>query len=71
MPCTSCGSENLRTFKGAIAVRLPELEKMGGPPVWIFPELVLCLVCNASLFAVPAESQRELVTKAILTGVEK
>jgi hypothetical protein len=71
MPCTSCGSENLRTFKGSMAIRLPELERTGGSPVWIFPELVVCLACNAALFAVPVASQRELITKPIVTGVEK
>jgi hypothetical protein len=71
MPCTSCGSENQRTVKGSIAIRFPELERAGGPPVWIFPELVVCLACNAALFAVPAAFQRDLIKKPILTGVEK
>jgi hypothetical protein len=54
-----------------MAIRLPELERTGGSPVWIFPELVVCLACNAALFAVPVASQRELITKPIVTGVEK
>jgi hypothetical protein len=58
MPCTSCGSENLRRFKGEVAVRYPGLETTYGPPVWAFPELVLCLDCNNALFAVPGAAFR-------------
>ena len=53
MPCPSCGSNNVRIFKGEIAVRYPGLERTDGPPVWVFPELVLCLDCDNALFAVP------------------
>jgi hypothetical protein len=53
MPCASCGSKNVRIFKGEIAVRYPGLEGPDGPPVWVFPELVLCLDCDNALFAVP------------------
>jgi hypothetical protein len=58
MPCTSCGSENLRRFKGEMAIRFPELEKIDGPPVWVFPELVVCLACGAGLFVVPGAELR-------------
>jgi hypothetical protein len=58
MACTSCGSKNLRSFKGEIAVRYPGLERTDGPPVWVYPELVLCLDCNNALFAVPGAALR-------------
>lgn len=58
MPCTSCRSKNLRRFKGQIAIRYPGLEKADGPPVWVFPELVLCLDCDNALFTVPGASLR-------------
>jgi hypothetical protein len=69
MPCTSCGSENLRAFKGEIAIRFPELEKLGGPPVWVFPELVVCLACDVALFSVARPSQPELIVEPALKGV--
>jgi hypothetical protein len=58
MPCTSCGSENVRRFKGQIPVRYPGLEKTDGPPLWVFPELVLCLDCDNALFLVPGAELR-------------
>jgi hypothetical protein len=58
MPCTSCGSENLRRLRGEIAVRYPGLEKMDGPAVWVFPELVLCMDCDNALFVVPGAELR-------------
>jgi hypothetical protein len=58
MPCTSCGSKKLRRFKGQIRIRYPGLEKADGPPVWVFPELVLCLDCDAALFTVPGAELR-------------
>jgi hypothetical protein len=36
-----------------MAIRFPELEKLEGPPVWVFPELVVCLTCGVGLFVVP------------------
>jgi hypothetical protein len=53
MLCTSCGSENIRRFKGLTPVRYPGLERTDGPAVWVFPELVLCMACEAALFTVP------------------
>jgi hypothetical protein len=53
MPCTLCGSKNVRILKGEIAVRYPGLERTDGPAVWVFPELVLCLDCDEALLAVP------------------
>jgi hypothetical protein len=53
MPCTSCGSDNVRGFKGEIAICFHDLEKVDGLPVWVFPEVVVCLDCDNALFIVP------------------
>ena len=45
---------------------------MDGPPVWVFPELVLCLDCNDALFAVPGAELRlsgKLIRNPELTPV--
>jgi hypothetical protein len=53
MACKSCGSENQRNFNGEIAVHFPGLKGIDAPIVWVFPKLVLCLVCGTAEFAVP------------------
>ena len=49
--CTSCGSENLRTFKGEVAIQLmPIAVEL---TVFVWPEIVVCLDCGVAEFSVP------------------
>jgi hypothetical protein len=55
--CKSCGSQNLRGFKGELAMLLPGAEKLVEPTVLVWSEFVVCLACGAGQFVVP---EREL-----------
>jgi hypothetical protein len=57
MSCSGCQSDKQRVFNGEIAVHFPGLEGLDKPIVWVFPELVVCLDCGFTGFAVP---EREL-----------
>ena len=60
MPCKSCGSINLRKFTAEMGIHFPELKNIDKPVVWVFPELVVCLVCGTAEFAIPEEDLRQL-----------
>jgi hypothetical protein len=62
MQCTSCDSENVSEFKGEIAIHLPGLKHLDRPPVWVFPDLLVCLNCGIAQFVVP-EDELQLLTK--------
>jgi hypothetical protein len=60
MPCKSCGSINQSKFGGEIAIHSPGLKGIDKPVVWVFPELVVCLECGLTEFAVPEAELRRL-----------
>jgi hypothetical protein len=60
MACKTCGTRNLRKFKGEIAIHFTGLTNIGKQPVWAFPELVVCLDCGITEFAVPERELRLL-----------
>jgi hypothetical protein len=60
MSCKSCGSINQKKFVGEIAIHSPGLKGIDKPIVWVFPELVVCLECGFSEFAVPGAQLRLL-----------
>jgi hypothetical protein len=62
MPCKSCGSVNQRKFIAEMGICSPGLKNIDKPPVWVFPELVVCLGCGTAEFAVP-ESELRLLAK--------
>ena len=62
MPCKSCGSANQSKFAGEIGIHFPGLQNLDKPVVWVFPEIVVCLDCGTSEFAVP-EVERRLLAK--------
>jgi hypothetical protein len=60
MACKSCGSINQNKFTGEIGIQLPGLKNIDRPPVWVFPELVVCLNCGTAEFAVPEAELQQL-----------
>ena len=64
MSCKSCGSENLGKFRGEIAIQSFWLENPDETPVFVWPELAVCLDCGVARFAVPARDMRVLAAKA-------
>jgi hypothetical protein len=51
--CGSCQSVNPSAFNGEIAIHFPGLEGLDKPIVWLFPQLLVCLNCGFTEFAIP------------------
>ncbi len=62
MPCESCGAVNQSKFTGEICIHFPGLKNIDKPVVWVFPELIVCLDCGTTEFAVPEAELRQLAT---------
>lgn len=62
--CTSCQSDNQKTFTSEIALHFAGIEGLNKPIVFIFPTVSVCLDCGKSQFIV---SEREL--NVLRTGV--
>jgi hypothetical protein len=60
MRCKLCGSVNQRKFIAEMGIRSPGPKGLDKPVVWVFPEVVVCLNCGISEFAVPEAELREL-----------
>ncbi len=53
MTCKSCSSENQRRFNSEINVHFAGLKNLDKPPVFVFPQLLICLDCGFTEFALP------------------
>jgi hypothetical protein len=53
MRCALCGSEKQAEFGAEMNIRSPGLEGLRNPIVWVFPKVVVCLVCGFSRFTTP------------------
>jgi hypothetical protein len=71
MPCTSCGSENVRKFNAEIGIVLPGFLNLFDPTVFVWPELVVCLACGLAHFAVPDRELRLLAKADATPGVSQ
>jgi hypothetical protein len=60
MACVSCGSEKQAEFGAETVIHFPGLKGIDKPIVWVFPKLVVCFVCGATLFAIPEAELRRL-----------
>ena len=60
MACVSCGSEKQGEFGAETVIHFPGLQGLDKPIVWVFPKLVVCFACGASLFAIPEAELRQL-----------
>ena len=58
--CISCGSTNLSKLSGEVALHFCGLRNIDKPAVFVFPEIVVCLDCSASNFAMPQPELRRL-----------
>ena len=50
MPCPSCLSSNQQEFPAEINIHFPGRTNWTQPTVWVFPKILVCLDCGASLF---------------------
>ena len=53
MPCSSCGSINQGKYLAEVGIHFPGLRNAGKGPVFVFPELLVCLDCGKTEFMVP------------------
>jgi hypothetical protein len=60
MTCRSCGAENQTKFSAEINIHFPGLKNLDKPAVLVFPELLLCLDCGFTEFAI-AETELRLL----------
>ena len=62
MTCKACGSNQQSKFTAEIAIHFPGLKDLNKPVVWVFPEVLVCLGCGNTEFAIP-EDQLCLLAK--------
>ena len=60
MPCPSCLSRKQAEFPAEINIHFPGPENWTKPTVWVFPKVLVCLDCGASLFPVPKDELARL-----------
>ena len=60
MACKRCASDEQKTFNGELAIHFPGLGGLDKPIVWVFPKLVVCLLCGFGEFVVPNERKEQL-----------
>lgn len=61
MSCKSCQSKNQSIFASEVSIHFPGSRNVTKPPVWSFPELVVCLDCGFTEFRIEAAELRDLI----------
>ena len=62
MTCKACGHSRHGAFRAEIAIRPPGPRSLEKPPVWVFPEIRLCLERGRAEFSIP-QYEVELLAK--------
>ena len=60
MHCPACLSSNQEEFPSEINIHFPGRTNWIQPTVWVFPKVLVCLDCGASLFTTPKEELTRL-----------
>jgi hypothetical protein len=60
MACKSCQSQNQRDLKAEIGIHFPGRKGLGKPLVLVSPQLLVCLDCGFTEFAIPETEIRRL-----------
>ena len=68
MTCKTCGSDRQSKFAAEIAIHFPGLKGLNKPHVWVFPDLLVCLNCGKSEFAIPEDQLRYLAKGEAAAG---
>jgi len=54
--CFACGSSRSSELLGESCLHFPGgLESLDKPPVWAFPQVLVCLECGTAQFSLPEE----------------
>ena len=65
MDCKACHSANLVEFPAEINIQFPGKENLEKSSVWVFPKLLVCLVCGFTQFRIPDTELRSLADDAL------
>ena len=68
MTCKTCGSDQQGKFAAETAIHFPGLKGLKKPHVWVFTELLVCLNCGKSEFAIPEDQLRRLAKGEAAVG---
>ena len=68
MKCHACASDNLGDFSAEIHIHFPYHQNLDKPGVFLLPDVLVCLNCGFSFFAVPESELRELVVSQGKSG---
>ncbi len=63
MPCPSCLSRNQVKFASEINIHFPGSKNWTQPTFLVFPRILVCLDCGASLFTIPKDELTRLAQK--------
>ena len=66
--CTSCQSENQKTFTVELAIHFPGIGGLNKPAVWVFPKTSVCLDCGIAQFMLPEKELEVLRTGVPVEG---
>jgi hypothetical protein len=61
MQCKSCRTGNVSAFPAEINIHFPGPENWTKPPVWVFPQLLVCLNCGFTELVIPETELQLLV----------
>jgi hypothetical protein len=61
MSCKSCQSLNRSHFGGEMGIHFMGLKNLDKPPIWVFPQLLVCMDCGFAEFVVPEAERKQLV----------
>jgi hypothetical protein len=61
MQCKSCWTGNVSAFPAEINVHFPGPKNWTKPPVWVFPQLMVCLNCGFTEFRVAEAELQQLI----------
>jgi hypothetical protein len=61
MSCRACQSDNQRNLNGEVGIHFRGLIGLNKFPVFVFPELLVCLDCGFTEFVIPQTQLGQLV----------
>jgi hypothetical protein len=70
MLCVLCGSDNQREFSAEINVHLDGMHNLGTPSIFLFPKIVVCLICGCSHFITPEPELARLASGSTMNQPE-
>jgi hypothetical protein len=64
MTCKHCGAAKQEVLQGDISLAFPGIKRVKQAPVYLCPQIQICLDCGAAVFFIPAQ-ELELLRKGM------